>query len=153
MTDILMQFEQLLPLAAAWAERQEGLILETGVPLTHTEMDDARCVRVQHPERVRLLRVAGVPMPDDPVLRAAAVEVGLMSPYTGGMALRYGIFVREDYWRERDIIAHELTHAAQYERLGGFLPFLRQYLTECLTVGYLQSPLELEAIAAAAHLP
>ena len=43
------------------------------------------------------------------------------------------------------MIAHELVHVAQYERLGGIEPFLRQYLRECLTVGYDESALENEA--------
>jgi hypothetical protein len=45
------------------------------------------------------------------------------------------------------LIVHELAHVAQYERLGGILPFLRKYLFECLTVGYAAAPLELEATA------
>jgi hypothetical protein len=41
----------------------------------------------------------------------------------------------------------------QYERFGGVLPFLRQYLTECLTVGYPEAPLEQEAIALSKTIP
>lgn len=40
-------------------------------------------------------------------------------------------------------------HTMQYERMGGFAPFLRQYLGECPDVGYLNSPLEREAISRA----
>jgi hypothetical protein len=43
-------------------------------------------------------------------------------------------------------------HTAQYERLGGIEPFLRQYLRECLTIGYPEAPLEQEAIATIASL-
>jgi hypothetical protein len=50
------------------------------------------------------------------------------------------------------IVVHELAHVAQYERLGGILSFLRKYLFECLTMGYVASPLELEAIAATAGI-
>ena len=42
---------------------------------------------------------------------------------------------------------HELAHVAQYERLGGILPFLRRYLFECLIAGYSVALLEQEAIA------
>ena len=49
-------------------------------------------------------------------------------------------------------IAHELAHTEQYERLGGIEPFLRQYLSECLTIGYPAAPMEQEAIAAARRL-
>jgi hypothetical protein len=38
-----------------------------------------------------------------------------------------------------------LVHVRQYEQLGGFAPFLRQYLWECVTVGYLHAPMEREA--------
>jgi hypothetical protein len=69
---------------------------------------------------------------------------------TVGLTARYGIFIREAYWGDRRLIAHELAHTAQYERLGGITPFLRAYLTECLTSGYPRSALELEAVAAAA---
>ena len=50
------------------------------------------------------------------------------------------------------LIVHELAHSAQYERLGGILPFLRRYLFECLTVGYAAAPLEVEAIAVTARV-
>ncbi len=68
------------------------------------------------------------------------------------MALRYGIFIRSDCWGEHGLVAHELAHTAQYERLGGIRPFLRQYLLECLTIGYPAAPMEQEAIAAASRL-
>src|ERR1017187_6058169 len=50
---------------------------------------------------------------------SAAAETNLISPSTGGMTLRYGIFIRTDCWGQRPIIAHELVHTSQYERLGG----------------------------------
>jgi hypothetical protein len=50
------------------------------------------------------------------------------------------------FWQDRRIIAHECVHTAQYERLGGFAEFLRDYLHECLEVGYPAGPLEQEAI-------
>ena len=62
-----------------------------------------------------------------------------------GLTLSYGIFVRSDHWRDRTLILHELAHIAQYERLGGIEPFLRQYLLVCATVGYSNSGMEDEA--------
>jgi hypothetical protein len=61
------------------------------------------------------------------------------------MTLRYGIFVRSDCWGDRRLLVHELVHVAQYERLGGFRAFLRQYLQECITPGYPFGELEQEA--------
>jgi hypothetical protein len=149
---LLGQFDALLPVAAEWAAEEEQRALREGVPLSSQEMADAKGAGVLEPERVRLLRVEVVPVPTNPMLRAAAEAIHFLTPETRGLTLRYAIFVRWDCWRERPIIAHELVHTAQYERLGGILPFLRQYLSECLTIGYANAPMELEAARIAAQL-
>ncbi len=149
---IVAQFDRLLPLAARWAEALESRILREGVPLLPEELADAKALGVGEPERVRLLCLASVPTPDDLTLRAAAAAVQFLTPATRGLALRYGIFVRQDCWRDRRLVAHELVHTAQYERLGGIEPFLRQYLFECLTIGYPAAPMEQEAIKAVERL-
>jgi hypothetical protein len=139
------QFERLLPLACAWTEEQEGVILQDGVPLSAARIADARRIGIAQPERVRLRVVEEIPSPTHPDLRSAAELTGLISPTTIGLTLRYGIFIRSDYWGERRLVVHELVHTWQYERLGGFKPFLQQYLHECLTVGYPAAPMEQEA--------
>jgi hypothetical protein len=146
---ILEQFESLFPLAIEWAKSQEERILNEGEPLTEQELHDAHAVGVREPSRVRLLQVESIPRPLHPLLRAACNAIDFLTPSTRGLTLQYGIFVRSDCWRHRALIVHELAHAAQYERLGGFEPFLRQYLHECLTIGYPNAPLEQEAIALA----
>ncbi len=80
------------------------------------------------------------------MLRAAAEATQLISPSTAGLTVRYGIFIRADCWGDRGLVFHELVHTLQYERLGGFEPFLRQYLHECLTIGYPAAPMEQEAV-------
>ena len=140
-----------LPLATKWAAAVEKRILREGVPLSEEEMADARAIGVRAPERVRLLALARVPAPRNLTLRSAAAAIHFLTPDTRGLALRYGIFVRSDCWGERGLVAHELVHTAQYERLGGIKPFLRQYLHR-LTVGYPAAPLEEEAIVAASRL-
>ncbi len=72
-----------------------------------------------------------------------------VSANTIGLTARYGIFLREDYRHDRSLLRHELAHTAQYERLGGIRPFLRQYLGEWLEVGYPSGALEVEASAVA----
>ena len=142
----LEQLEELLPLAALWAEEQEKHILASGTPLAEEQLADAARVGVTQPQRVRLLAVSGIPAPEHPVLRAASEATGLISPFTAGLTLRYGIFVRSDFIDDRRLIAHELVHTGQYERFGSVAAFLRQYLSECLTIGYPAAPLEQEAI-------
>ncbi len=143
------QFETLLPLAVQWAAEGEERILREGVPLADAEVVDAVAIGVRNPKRIRLLQVDEIPEPQHPVLKAAAGAIRFLIPAPRALALRHGIFIRSDCWRERSLIVHELAHTAQYERLGGILPFLRKYLFECLTIGYAQAPLEQEAISIA----
>jgi hypothetical protein len=83
--------------------------LGDGVPLDE-ELIDATALGVREPARMRLLCLASVPTPNDITLRTAAAAVQFLAPATHGLALRYGIFVRADCWRERELIAHELEH-------------------------------------------
>lgn len=149
---LLKHFEMLLPLAARWAAAEEERILREGVPLSGEEIVDAREIGVQEPERVRLLRVNAIPFPGHPLLRAASQAVRFFNAAPRGLTLHHGIFVRSDSWRDRSLIAHELVHTAQYQRLGGILPFLRKYLFECATIGYRKAPMEQEAIVTAARV-
>jgi hypothetical protein len=148
----LEQLEELLPLAAQWATDQERRVLCEGVALSEAEMADARAIGVRNPNRVRLLRVENIPVPVHPMLRAAAASIHFLAAAPSGLTLDYGIFIRADRWRERGLIAHELVHTAQYQRLGGILPFLQTYIYQCATVGYRNAPLELEAAAIAARI-
>jgi hypothetical protein len=142
-----MMFEELLPLACRWVEEQERGILRDGLPLNPEQLEIARKVGIRELGRIRLLEVDEVPEPEDPLLQAAAEAAGLISLLTSGLTARYGIFIRSDYWGNRQLLAHELAHVAQYERLGGIEPFLRRYLTECLNAGYPNGELEQEAKA------
>jgi hypothetical protein len=140
-----LAFHLSVPVATVWVHRQERRILKNGVPLSASLIADAQRVGVQYPEKVRLQAVAEVPQMN-PLLRVIARKLGLCSPLTSGMSLRYGIYVRSDSWGERDLVIHELAHTVQYERLGGIRPFLKLYLYECLvTPGYPFGPLEEEA--------
>jgi hypothetical protein len=145
----IAQLEELLPLAAEWASNQKQRVLCQGLPLSEAEMAVAKSVGIKNPDRVRLLRVDTIPVPVHPMLRAAASSLNFMITEPSGLALEYGIFVRSDCWRDRALIAHELVHTAQCERLGGIVPFLQTYISQCAAVGYANAPLELEAIKTA----
>jgi len=148
----LEQFKFLLPLACKWAEQQEMSIQEKGISLTLSQIEDATRVGVKHPEKVKLLQVPNIPIPDEPSLAAAAQDTQLITANTNGLTLRYGIFIRSDYWNNRQILVHELVHTSQYERLGGILPFLQNYLMECISIGYPAAPMEQEAIRIAQEI-
>ncbi len=142
----------ILPVAVAWVKKQEQRILSAGVPLNQEQLRDAVTAGVKHAERVRLLRVTTVPSLPLRSLNTLAFKLRLLSPSTAGLTARYGIFIREDFWENRSLVAHELAHTAQYERLGGINPFLRDYLSECLVEGYPFGPLETEASEAARRI-
>ena len=142
----------LLPLGCRWIESQERRILAEGQGLDAEQLADARALGVAHPERVRLLALPRLPLPHNPFVRQLGLWTGTLSQETVGLAARYGIFLRTPYHRDRRLLAHELTHTRQYERLGGIRPFLRQYLHECLTDGYDSAAMEREAAAAAETL-
>jgi len=135
-----------LPLATKWVEEQQERILREGIPLTLQQAFDAHLVGVKETTRVRLLQVDFIPTPEDPILRRANEQFGLVSPVTAGITFGYGIYIREDLWDDRPLVVHELVHVGPYERYGSFQAFLRDYLEECLTIGYPNGPLEREAI-------
>ena len=101
---------------------------------------------MKYPERVRIYKVPQIPIPKHPVLKAAAEATQLISSATIGIALRYGIFIHNNFSNDRHTIVHELVHTMQCERFGGFYPFLKKYLWECIEIGYPEAPLEQEAV-------
>lgn len=144
--------QALLPLAADWVAKQEKEILTLGEPLNEGLLADASTIGVQHPDSLRILLVDEIPQPENILLRNAARAMNFLTPATQGMALRYGILVSRGMENDRELIVHELVHTAQYERFGSIAAFLQQYLLECITVGYENAPLEIEAIQTAAKI-
>jgi len=135
----------ILPMANVWVVQQERRILRDGVPLDSTQSADARRVGILHPERVRVLHVSTVPLPGRWLSGVARCFGGASLRDTSGLSAQYGIFIRARFATDRQLLVHELTHTHQYERMGGIRPFLRQYLSECLTVGYFMAGMEVEA--------
>jgi hypothetical protein len=119
------------------------------IPTIH---EDAISVGVKYPERVRIYEVPQIPIPKHPILRAAAEATQLISPATIGISLRYGIFIHNNFSKDRYTIVHELVHTMQCERFGGFYPFLKKYLSECIEIGYPEAPLEQEAVRIASRI-
>lgn len=142
----------IVPVASRWIEIHERRVLLRGIGLTEQQLADAVALGVAQPERVRLLAFPAVSSPRRRASRFTALLLRTFSPGTAGLTARYGILVREDFWGERRLIAHELAHTAQYERLGGIKPFLREYLAECFREGYPFGELELEAASAAQRI-
>ena len=77
-------FQMLLPMACAWAEEQEAVILRDGVALSASLREDAYRIGILHPDRVRLRTVQTIPLPENPVLRDAAESTIESPPDTTG---------------------------------------------------------------------
>src|ERR1051326_8546489 len=123
-------FDRLPPPALPWAKRQEAYVLQHGVPLTANQTGDARLVGVEQPARVRVLVVDRIPLPDDKELADAARQAQIITDASRGVAIGYGIIIRADSWRNREILLHQLVHVAQCERSGGLEKFVHEYLVD-----------------------
>ncbi|MAS94539.1 MAG: hypothetical protein CMO55_15175 [Verrucomicrobiales bacterium] len=139
-----------LPFGTRWVQKQEATILRDGRPLSEWETMWATDVGVKKPEAVRILPVPRVPTPGSWFTRLPSLIFGFMSEGPTGMAVNYGIYLEASQATNPSLLVHELTHVAQFERLGGVEAFLREYLTQCVRDGYWDSDLELEARTAAA---
>lgn len=145
--DLVRDIPRLLPGAIAWAEARARKASEVGTALTADEQNIARAVGVVRPELVRIEIVGDrLPMPDDPLLRAAATQAGLLGPGMVGLTLGYSIFICRGH-KTRRLLAHELRHVYQYEQHGSIAAFLPVYLGQVLQVGYEAAALERDARA------
>jgi hypothetical protein len=134
----------IMPAAVAWAERMALEIARFGSPLNEAGTRVARKVGVVRVERVRILEVDVIPLPDDPVLLQVVRLGDFVGDDTNGLALGYGIFIRKGRVGER-LIAHELRHVYQYEQAGSIADFLPQYLMDVAKCGYQNSRFEIDA--------
>ncbi|WP_339109331.1 hypothetical protein [Thioclava sp. GXIMD4216] len=129
---------QLLPVAMRELDPIEAHILAAGRPLTPVEMGFARRAGVAHPEKVRVLAwpQAFRPPEDKAFAKVYHPQGAFAITFGYGIALR-----KEAPW----VLAHELVHVGQYERLGGREAFTRAYLTQTLVLKTYAIPLEREA--------
>ena len=132
----------LAPAAARWSEHRERAIQRTGLPLPEEFHGFAVGLGIRAIERIRVERTDQVPVPVPRCWLRLARRLGFPVFLPAGMTLGYGISVNSF---SPPLLRHELVHVAQFERLGGHLPFLRRYLAECFIHGYRNAPLEVEA--------
>ena len=144
--DLRAALPRLLPGAIAWAEARAGEAAATGAALTAAWSEIARRVGVQRPELIRVAIVDSVPLPDEPTLRAAALQTGLLGPHMAGLTLGYSVFVVRGQLSVR-LLSHEFRHVQQYEAHGSIGAFLPVYLQQIVEVGYDNAPYELDAQA------
>jgi hypothetical protein len=178
--DVARQVRQLLPATLALMQAMEQAADARGRVLTPGETRIARRLGVMQPGRVRVLVtpilpswIAPDPMPHG-MLRQDAISLASAANAAdpgiagnididrdktvperrygvAGITAGHGILLGIRNAGNPRVLAHELAHVAQYERLG-LHAFALRYLTELLSVGYAHAPLELEADAAMRHV-
>jgi hypothetical protein len=141
-----------LPAAWLWVWRHQRKILRHGRALNDGERAIAKQLGIECCEKVRIWSVERVPSPGGVLLQGLSRLAGTNTHGAKGMALDHGIYLEAAQAERRSLLAHELAHVAQYERLGGKWAFLRRYLNECLRDGYWSAPMEIEARQCAAEI-
>lgn len=135
----------VLPWLVRWAERRQTEVLRMGAALNEEELALASFAGVRHPEKIRVEVTDRIPMPElwgvSRLMRLSGLG---FEP--AGLSLGYAVVVRSWEGRNTRLLTHEFVHTAQYERIGGMAPYLRQYLRECLIHGYRNAPMEEEAV-------
>ncbi len=151
---IALAWRFALPPAWLWVRLHQQRIRRHGRPLSDDERRLAVALGISEYriERIRIWSVNRVPGPGDLLLRTVGRIAGISTHSAKGMALNLGIYLEAAQANRRSLVAHELVHVAQYERLGGTWPFLRDYLWQCLREGYWNAPLEIEARQRAAEV-
>jgi hypothetical protein len=146
-TDLSAQLPLIAPRVVRWAELQAGQALKAGVALTPAQVALARRVGVKAPERVRIVVVDEIPLPDEPALKEASAQVGLSQSWAAGLTLGHAVIVRRGFEADARLLSHEFRHVAQYEAKGGIPAFLGEHLQHLVRFGYDDSPFERDARA------
>ncbi len=139
------QIARNFPKVVNWATKMEQVCLAAGQPLADLNRKDAEAIGIRQLDKVRIVISPQLPLPTDPELRHLTAQFQLIQGRTTGMIFGHGIALKEGKY-DRRLIAHELVHVLQHERLGGIERFLRAYIREAFYPPYYPNgPLELEA--------
>jgi hypothetical protein len=138
-------FPTLIAEASIWAQEREREILACGRALQDSDVIMARRVGVQRAELVRVEIVPSLPLPPRGTKLRQLME-GMNFQSMDGLTLGYGIYIVQGRL-EKPLLCHELRHVQQYERMGGLVPFLQEYLDQVIFHGYFDAPLEADARA------
>jgi hypothetical protein len=144
--DLAAVLPLILPRAVEWVEQHAALVAATGEPLDELGLSLARRVGVMQPERIRVLHVPTVAMPEDPLLRQAALLTDFLGPDTLGLTLGHSIYLCHGE-RSARLLSHECRHVYQYERAGSIARYLPIYFRQIIEHGYEDAPFEVDARA------
>ena len=134
----------LTPLALEWFDEIEKKFLHTGRQLTEQELPIARFAGIAHPERVRVIILKDFPFPRNKTLLIETREYGLGSSSEGGRTIGYIVMLKAQHKDERWVLARELAHVAQQEKMGR-TAYVRRFIAEHELMGRQRAPMVLDA--------
>ncbi len=138
---------ELQPGVTAWYRSAERAGLAKGLPLNASARQLATAAGVADPARVRIVVGLSWPAPTNPhMLQQIKRAYGTLPALPLASTFGYAIYLSPKVAGNRVVLAHELTHVAQFERLG-IEGFVHEYLLELTLLGHALAPLERAAIA------
>ena len=138
------QLDEALPLAATWLNETAATMLLNARPLSPDEIVMAIDAGVTKPGEVRVALVDEMALPQDEPLHTLALQLGFANKALAGGAIGNLVWLNRKHSMNIALLAHELMHVAQQERVGQ-VHFLRRYFSELALVGYKRSAIEAEA--------
>lgn len=142
--------EKLLGEYISWASKTDKQGLKLGKPLQKQDIELAKEIGIQHPEKVRIVYTETVPFPEqNKALKAWGEELGLVGNgiVNNAQVFGYSIYVRYGYELNRPKLAHELVHVLQIER-SSLEAVVIQHFQDMAKYDYENAPLEAEAFKA-----
>ncbi|MGF6483134.1 hypothetical protein [Paraburkholderia sp. JPY419] len=131
-----------------WAGKMEEKALTDGRCLMADETAIAQKMRVEHPERVRVV-IGKLPNPGNASVYLAMSKVGLLGGHITGLTFGYGIYIKEGHNGDATtLLSHELRHVKQYEDVRREkINYLAEYVHQLNQYGYRLSGFEQDAYA------
>lgn len=140
------QLNAFAPPAIKWLNQVASEMATHARRLSSQEQALAKEVGVKDPTRVRIALVEEMPLPHDEPLRSMALKLGYGNQAIAGGCIGHLVWINKRHAGNRALLAHELVHVAQQERMSQE-QYFRRYMAELTVVGYTRSPLEVEANA------
>jgi hypothetical protein len=146
--NVVATVAQLQPGMVDWYRDVERAGLAIGQPLDADQMRLAQAIGVTEPDRVRVVIGHEIPLPPNPqTFKPFYDTFGNRSLPFRAMTFGHAIYIFDrTNASKRWLMAHELTHVTQFEKLG-MDGFAHDYLLQRMLFGYSNTPLERAAIA------
>jgi hypothetical protein len=137
---------QIIGMVGRWAEETEMVGLRAGIRLKGEGKLIATRAGVKSLGLVRVVYCDALPVPSNNALYQLGRQLGVFADTHIGLTIGHAVFLkRGPELRDNGILAHELMHVAQVERLGGLWGFVTTYFDQVVEKNYFDSPLEIEA--------